>query len=143
MKGETMTITDNPDEFLSQNRSFDSNPSFKFDRVGATCEGTVIDEPRVVETDDLDGGRSRKLVVDIDTAEGPFSLWLPAQRRITSAISDAVRESGATGLAPGGVLKVQFTEEGEPSKPGFNPPKFFRAKYTPPAPTTPVDLDEF
>jgi hypothetical protein len=138
-----MTMTDNPDEFLAQNRTFDSHPSFKFDAVGATCEGTICDDPRVVETDDLDGGRSRKLVVDIDTAEGTYSLWLPAQRRITSAISDAVREAGASGLQAGGTLKVQFTGEGEPSKPGFNPPKLFRARYTPPAPSTPVDLDEF
>jgi hypothetical protein len=143
-EGETnMTMTDNPDDFLAQSRSYESHPSFKFDTVGATCEGTVCDDPRVVETDDLDGGRSKKLVVDIDTADGTYSLWLPSGRRITSAISDAVHEADAKGLQAGGTLKVQFTGEGEASKPGYNPPKLFRARYTPPATTVPIDLDEF
>jgi hypothetical protein len=126
------------DEFLAAS-NYESHPGFKFTEVGQTCKGTIVSEPRVVETDDLNGGRSKKLVLDVETAEGTFSLWLPANRKITTAVSQAVKEAGATGLAQGGKIAVKFTGEGEQLKVGFNPPKLFTAKYEAPAKVVAVD----
>lgn len=125
-------------EFLAAS-DFESHPGFKFNEVGQTCKGTIIGTPRVVETDDLSGGRSKKLVLDVQTADGTFSLWLPANKSITKAVAAAVKEAGATGVAEGGKIAVKFTGEGTPPKPGYNAPKLFSAKYEAPANAVAMD----
>ena len=127
-------------DFLAQSASYDSNPSFKFAEPGDTLDGTIATEPRIVDTDDINGGRSPKLVVDVTTTDGTYAVWLPAGKRITQAVSDAVRVAGADRLEVGGHLKLKHTGLGEQTKAGYNQPKLFKAQYTPPKP---ADLDEF
>lgn len=133
-------MSDDPTQFLAQSRSYDSNPAFRFNDIGDEINGTILNEPRVIETDDLDGGRTPKLVLDIETNDGTYSLWLPRGKRITQAVADAVKDAGATNLEPGGTLRLKHTGLGEQPKAGFNPPKLFKAAYTTP---TPVALDDF
>lgn len=127
-------------DFLDQNTG-DFNPGFKFTNPGDTCKGVISSTPRIVDNEDLNGKPQRSLVLDIDTDDGTFALWLPSNKGITRAVSKAVKDSGATGMAEGGKLAVKYTGDGEPSKPGFNPPKLFEARYE--APKDTVDLDEF
>lgn len=131
-------------DFLNQSASYENHESFKFSEVGATISGVVTGEPRVVESDDLDGGRSKKLVVDLETDDGTiYVVWLPAGKRITTAVADAVKASGAEGVAEGGTLKIKHTELGAVTRPGYSPPKLFKAHYTAPPAVTAVNLDEF
>ena len=127
-------------DFLDQNTG-DFNPGFKFTDPGDTCKGTVAGTPRVVDNEDLNGRPQRSLVLDVDTEDGTFALWLPSGKGITRAVAKAVKDAGATALIEGGKLAVKYTGDGEPSKPGFNPPKLFESRYE--APKDSVDLDEF
>ena len=133
-------MTDNPDEFLAESAG-DFSAGFKFGTPGATITGVITRTPNVVETDDLGGGRSKKLVVDVDDGNTTWAIWLPANKGITRAVSKAVTASGAAGLAAGGKLTVTYTGDGEPSQPGYNPPKLFTAEYAQPAAT--VDPSDF
>ena len=126
-------------DFLDSNAG-DFHPAFKFVNAGDTCKGTVAGDPHIVDGTDLNGNPQRSLVVDVDTDDGTFALWLPSGKGVTRAVAKAVKGTGATGLAEGGKLAVKYTGDGEVSKPGFNPPKLFEARYEAPAP---VDLDEF
>lgn len=135
-------MSDDPNQFLEENAG-DFAPGFKFATVGASVTGTLTRHPNVVETDDLGGGRSKKLVVDIEDGNGErWAIWLPASKAITKAVASAVKAAGAAGLAEGGTLTVTHTGVGEPSQPGYNPPKFFEATYQPPAAPT-ANVDDF
>jgi len=124
-------------DFLSNN-SGDFNPGFKFTEPGETCKGTIIGDPHIVDGMDLNDKPQRSLVVDIETAEGAFALWLPSGKGVTRSVSKAAPD----GLAAGGKLAVKYTGDGEPPKPGFHPPKLFEAKYEAPAAAA-VDLSDF
>lgn len=124
--------------------------SAKFKTIGTIVKGFIIAEPKSQQQRDLDTGEVRtfsngdpmwQIVVTLATEErdpsnpeddGVRSLYVKGQ--MFNAVRDAVRASGAKGLAVDGFLAVQFASEGEPKKKGFNPPKLFRAAYTPPAP---------
>ena len=128
-------------DFLDANTG-DFNPAFKFANPGDTCKGTVIGAPHIVDGEDLNKNPQKSLVVDVDTDDGTFALWLPSGKGVTRAVAKAVKGTGATGLAEGGKLAVKYTGDGEVTKAGFNPPKLFEARYEAPAPS-PVDLDGF
>lgn len=127
-------------DFLDQNTG-DFSPGFKFANVGDTCKGVVVGAPRIVDNTDLNGNPQRSLVVDVDTDDGTFAVWLPSGKGITRAVSKAVKDAGATGIVEGAKLAVKYTGNGEATKPGFSPPKLFEAKYE--APKDSVDLEDF
>lgn len=133
-------MTDTAD-FLNENAG-DFNPAFKFATPGDTIKGTIVGAPRIVDGEDLNGRPQKSLVVDIEADDGTWAVWLPSGKGVTRAVAKAAKEAGAAGVAEGGTLAIRYTGDGEPSKPGFNPPKLFEARYTPPAPSS-VDLDEF
>lgn len=129
-------------DYLKSNSSGNSYPSFKFDHVGATAKGTIIDTPRVVNTTDLNTGEpSKTLVVEIETDDGDkFSVWIQ-KGNIVSAVKAAITASGADGLHEGGTLAIKYTGDGEQTKRGFNPPKLYSAAYKPPV-ASGVNVDD-
>jgi hypothetical protein len=116
------------------NSNYETHTSFKFKEVGDKIRGEIVAEPRIVNTEDLNGGSSDKLVLDIRAeADGEtYSVWVK-KGLMGKAIAAAVKEAGATQLLEGGTLGIAHTGIGQPSKPGFNPPKFYQASYKPPA----------
>lgn len=142
-------------DFLNQG-SGSSYPSVSFPDRGCEVKGRIVSVPRVVTSTNLNTGQPEdKLVVEIETevdthvgdGAGGYrtvngeivALWV---RRgwMLGAVRDAVQEAKASSLDEGGVLHVRYTDDGE-RKPGKNPPKLYKAKYTPPAGG--VNLDDF
>jgi hypothetical protein len=102
----------------------------KFKAVGDAISGTIIDDPKPVTRKNLnDGSPEDQLPVNIDTDQGPRTIWI---RRgfLASAVQDAVKEAGATGLQVGGKLAVKLIELRDTGKP--MPAKVFKAKYEAP-----------
>lgn len=125
-----MSVTE-ADDFLAD-AGGSQFPSFKFNTVGDTLVGRIVDRPRVVELKSkFSGEMERKLVVNIEQDDGDtFTLWVKGGR-LASAIKAACTEAGAEGLRKGGRLGVAYTED-IPTDKG-NPAKGYRAKYEPPA----------
>lgn len=122
------------DEFLKAN-SGSKYPAFKFQNVGDTAAGTIIDEPKVVERPNLNDGKLEKqLIINLQPDNGePGTLWVRAGL-MAAAIQEAVNDVDAEGLQEGGRLAVQFSGT-RPSK--FpQPAKEFRAQYQAPQPST-------
>ena len=119
-------------------------PTAKFATPGDTHKGTVISSEVRQQTEfgtgtplTWDDGRPRlELVVTIDTGElgdaDTTERRLFAKGNMLTAIKQAVKESGGR-LLNGGELTVRYIGDGEQKTRGFNPPKLYRAKYTPPA----------
>ena len=106
--------------------------SFKFETVGTKIAGTVTNKSMVNSTD-FDGNPVEVPVVQIDTADGEFDVWL-AKAAMRSAVGRALAEHGTgTKLEIGGMLAIERTEDGVAKKAGHNAPHLFRAQYRPPA----------
>lgn len=133
-----MTNTD-VNDFL-QSSAGDLHPGFKFANVGDTIKGVICEEPKVVETPNLNDGKpEKKLVVAVQTEDGEtWSVWV---RRgfMARAINDAIEVAGVAGLAEGGTIAIKYSEDRDTGKP--SKAKIFVAKYTPPAPST-VSVDD-
>jgi hypothetical protein len=88
-------------------------PAVKFKEVGDTVRGKILDEPKVLQRPNMNDGKLEdNLVINMDTTgeeSGYRTLWVKFGF-LATAIKEAVRDSGATGLAPGGELAVQFNE---------------------------------
>lgn len=76
---------------------------------------------------------------DIDNDDGTRALY--AGGAMLAAIRAAVRAAGASGLEIGGTLAVLYDSDGTPSKPGYNPPKQYRAQYVAPEPVNDLLAD--
>lgn len=125
------------------------SPSAKFPTPGTSCSGSITEQPVVEQQRDFQSGNPKfwddgkpmmQLVVTLQTDQydpavqddnGKRRVYIKGQ--LKSAIQDAVRSSGARGLEAGGRLTVTYTHDGTASRPGFTPPKQFRAEYTPAA----------
>jgi hypothetical protein len=122
-------------------------PAIKFPEVGTTVRGRIVAAKQRQQKEfgsgkllTWDNGEPRmEWVLTLDTDEGLATLY--AKSAMWGAIRDAVRStpSGKWG-SPLGTLTVKYVGDGEPSKPGFHPPKLYKAKYEPAAP--PADLDD-
>ena len=132
-------MTDGKD-FLASNTSYDKNPSVKFAAVGDEFEGVYRADRKVRLMDTYKGEEVDKLVIDLETADGTFALWLESGKRLTQAVADALKASGAEWFADGGTLKIRRVDDVPPRTPGYQPAHALLAKYTPPAP---VDLADF
>jgi hypothetical protein len=116
------------------------NPSAKFHTIGDTYKGTVARVGEFSGVNDLNGKHETSVVIDLETADGTFTLWCRTHldgdvvpNGITRAVADAVRAAGRTGLPEvGGTLAVRYDSDGQASKAGMNPPKIYRAQYAPP-----------
>lgn len=121
------------DEFLKAN-SGSKYPAWKFQTVGDTAKGTIIEEPKVVERPNLnDGHLEKQLIINLDPGDGNIqTLWVRAGL-MAAAIQEAVAEAGAEGVQEGGRLAVQFSGT-RPSK-YPQPAKEFTAQYQAPQPS--------
>ncbi len=145
-------MTDDAQAWLMGN----SAKSATFPEAGTTYEGRIL-ELRMVQQRDFvskqpkfwpnDGSPMMQAAITIQTDarddeqdDGKRVIYAKAQMR--DAIRDAVTESGydTTQSWVGGVLKVRYEKDGV-SEQGLNPPKLYRAKFTPPAPGS-ADFDD-
>lgn len=129
--------------------------SFPFDNPGDTCTGVIITEPEEVDQTDQDtaevkrwaNGQAKKvwkirLLTELRNPDDPFdegerTLWV--KWKSLDAIRNAVRAAGAKDLEVGGILALRLTGFGVAEKRGYNPPKEWAAKYTPPPPQSKSD----
>lgn len=134
-------------EWLSANSSNDRTPAISFNQVGAKIVGRIISTPRTVDTE-----FGSRLVVELEVHDGStvvaagepvnvgdiVSLWIKPGAMAT-AVASAIKDAGGAGLGEGDVIAVQYSGDGVASKPGWNPPKQFRARLQPARQTVPVD----
>ena len=121
-------------------------PSAKFPTIGTVVRGTIVSIEKVPQLDMAgkpklwkDGTEREqwKIVLQtderdpsIDGDEGKRALY--AYWHLEQAFKDALHEGGATKHNTiGGTLAVEFTGEDEPTGPGLNPPKLYRAQFQP------------
>jgi hypothetical protein len=140
------------EEFLSGGGS----PVAKFPTPGTTVKGSVV-EAVVSQQTDIDGtlktwddGNPRmQLVVtlatderdsSIENDEGTRRVFVKGQ--MLAAVKDAIKTAGAKTLEAGGTLAVQYKEDGEQKRAGFNPPKLYIAQYKAPDAAAAVSVDE-
>jgi hypothetical protein len=132
-----------------------SSPSCTFPNIGDTYEGRIL-ELRMVQQRDFvskkpkfwdNGDPMMQAAITLQTDirdpevqndDGRRVLY--AKNNMRDAIRDAVTEAGYDGSWVGGTLKVRYERDGV-SDQGLNPPKLYRAKFTPPDPST-VHVDE-
>ena len=117
--------------------------AFKFDEIGDTVEGTVIDavmaDQRSLDTGAPltweDGRPKRQLVVTLQTElhdndddegvrriyakGGNYEVASGTGTAMKNAIADAVKKSGASTIEPGGHLKVGYSGEGKRTNRGY------------------------
>lgn len=119
----------------------------KFPSIGTTVTGviTMVHPPetqRDFQTQQEIPGKSQVRIElqtedrdpDIDADDGSRTLYVKGW--LTGAIGDALRKAGAKEPEAGGKLSVTYTQDGQPSRPGFSGPKMFCATYTPPTAST-------
>lgn len=127
------------DEFLKSS-SGSKHPAYKFNEIGDTCKGVIVEDPRIVERPNLNDGQPEKqLVLAVTDDDGnTFALWV-RRGQMAQAIDEAVTQAGAAGLALGGKIAVRFDEKRDTGKP--SPLKVFKAQYQAP-PAAAVSLGE-
>ena len=133
--------------------------SFSFAAIGDKIAGTVtaIDaQPQTdIQTGEVkrwkDGNPMMQVIVTLDTEiaedagdDGARRVYLKGSRPDTSlgAVRTAVKAAGASKIEVGGTLAIAYTGDGEPTQRGYNPPKQYQAKYTPPAPFSQAVVDD-
>lgn len=130
-------------------------PSAQFPEIGAEIEGDLISAEVRQQTKLEDGsplvwndGKPRlQLVVTLDVGEtGEYDTTerrLYAKGEMLKAIKEAVKVSGGK-FENGGRLKVRYTGDGDQKVKGHNPPRLYKAKWTPPSKAAPsvADLDD-
>jgi len=120
-------------------------PSVKFPVLGSTIIGAVTKPIKVTEVRDPatkevkrwpNGDPKMQVIIELQTElresdddNGERTLW--AKGQMQNAIRDAVREAGAKGILPGGVLQVTWSSEKKSSS-GLQPQKIYSANYWPP-----------
>jgi patatin-like phospholipase/acyl hydrolase len=126
-------MSDVMDFINSAGSGFDS---FQFDNVGDTIDGTIVNDPRIIEKANQNTGNMDKiLVLDIHTADDKdWTLMCGIGGRI-SAIREALQNANASKLEVGGRLVMKYTGNA-PKKPGKpQAAKLYTAAYVAPAPS--------
>lgn len=127
--------------------------SFPFDSPGDSVTGKVLSLDEVQQTDMASGepavwdnGQPKMMFrvelqtdsKDDETDDGKRSVYLkgsrkPESKSSLSAVLAAVRSAtGGTNIAAGGTLTLTYTEDGQPTKRGWNAPKHYAAEYVAP-----------
>lgn len=128
-------------------------PSAKFENIGDTVVGTLVDGQETQRTDFTtgapkfwdDGKPMMQSVLTLQTEQrdpaladddGKRKLYVKGSKKdpqsLAGAVINAVRASGGK-LEVGGRLAVQYTGDGTASRAGMNAPKQYVAQYEPPA----------
>ncbi len=131
-------------------------PAAKFPEKGTVVRGTVV-AAVAQQARDMDTGKPKfwddgnpvmQLVITLQTDERDPKIDADdGQRRVfaggkmLAAIRLAVQRSGGK-LDVGGRLAVKYTDDGEATRRGFNPPKLYAAQYEAPAINAGGLLDE-
>lgn len=145
-------MSKDPNDFIN---SAQSVPGAKFDTVGDTVKGTVVDVDvrqctkfGTTEPEFWDNGDPKEqLVITLQTDlsdggaddDGKRRIYAPKPSNMLQAIGKALKDAGAkvgqgsAKLDVGGTLAVRFTGQRPHEKPGFNPIKEYAAAYAPPA----------
>lgn len=133
--------------------------SFSFANIGDKISGTITAyeaQPQTdIQTGEVktwkDGNPMMQVVVTLATDleedagdDGARRVYLKGSRPTMSlgAVKAAVKAAGASGLEVGATLAIAYTGDGEPTQRGYNPPKEYAAKYTPPAPVDQKAVDD-
>lgn len=149
-----MTMNMTPTDFLNQG-SGSSHPGVKFPEIGAEVKGTIVSDPKVVTTPNLNTGEPEpKLVLEVQTEVDTFvsdgnggtttvkdevvAVWVNKGWQ-SGAVRDAVQKAGASAILNGGRIHIRYSGDGE-RKPGRHAPKLYEASYK--APTGGVGLDD-
>ena len=136
--------------------------SAKFETVGDTVKGTILDaqvrQQTDISTGELltwdDGKPKQQLVITLQTDiredvvigedpdDGRRRIYVKGSTKaesksMTVAVRDALRTAGAQRLDIGATLAVRYTGDGVATTRGFTAPKQYAAKYEPPV--KPVD----
>lgn len=125
-------------------------PSARFENVGDTFGGRIVEEPEQSQQTDYKSGEllwwdkektqpRMQLIVTVQTdLRDPEISEDDGKRRIfvkgksmTNAVRGAVKAAGSKGLDIGGELHVTYIGLGE-AKPRMEPPKLYRAQYAKP-----------
>lgn len=125
-------------------------PWAKFERIGDIISGRIVTDPKVSQQTEMgtgkplfwdDGNPKMQLLVDVQTDGRDPSLdhddgtrRLYVKGAMQYAIRDAVKAAGADEVLRGGTITVQYTHDGD-KRAGFNAPKQYTAKYSPPSAT--------
>jgi len=126
-----------PSQFLTGSGAITA----KFAAHGASVTGTIASEPQVTQQTAFgtaeplvwsDGSPRLQLVVEIETAAGLQKLYVKSG--LKTAVSDAVRAAGQTGLQIGGTLTVTYVSDAPPARPGIAGAKIYSATYAAPVP---------
>ena len=125
-----------------------SIPGAPMKDIGTTVGGTITEDPSMQQQRDFttgelkvwsDGGAQMQLVVTVQTQlrdpeitedDGRRRFYIKGE--LKKAVSTAVRQARADGLAVGGTLTVTYTGDGTASGRGMNPPKLYSAAYVAP-----------
>lgn len=136
-----MTNTIDVNDFLASGGA--SAPALKFDTIGTTYEGVVL-ESEVRDITDFvtgevqvyaDGRPKRQLHVTLNVDGEERSLWAKGQMLV------ALREALAgSKLVNGGTLKVRYDSDKPNENPRLNAQKIYKVKYT--APVAGTDLPD-
>lgn len=143
-------MSTNPNDFLTGG----GEASAKFENVGDTITGTVVNQEVRQQTDYktgdpltwANGDPRMQLVVTLQTAlkddyddNGLRNLYVkgskkPGTKSLHDAVASAVRAAGAKGLEDGGTLTVTYVgaEPPPPSAPKLDPRKLYSATYETP-----------
>lgn len=128
-------------------------PAAKFPTVGTVVRGRVLDQQKRQSVDMDTGepevwsdGSPRWEIVftlatdlrDTDDPDDDGTRRLFARGQMLKAIGIALRKAHWSKPLRGGELAVKYDSDGVPSRKGFNPPKIYVARFTPPDPA-----DEF
>ena len=152
---DTTLISDDVAKFLSGGMG----RSAKFDTPGDTVRGTILSADVRQQTDFVtkkpkfydDGNPMEQLVIALQTGlhededdDGVRVVYCKGAKgdpqSSIGALLTAVKQAGATNIAEGGTLVVQFTGLGVPTQ--GNPPKQWAMAYAPPAPVQTGNLLE-
>lgn len=128
--------------------------SFRFETIGTTVTGKIISQTKQQATDFDTGepaswpdGNPKWVYVinlqtdlrDSDDDDGVRALYLqgslkPESKSSLSAVREAARKAiGSYKTTVGGTLSMTYVADGQRSRPQFNPPKQYEARYIPPS----------
>jgi hypothetical protein len=136
-----------------QENSGAAYPAVAFDQIGATIVGRVIEKPRVVKGEKLDGsGEEESLVIAVEVLPNTaimagkkddrvpasvgeiVSIWVKPFGNLTAMLVQALSAYRHDEPAVGAILAIRYTHDGEQTKRGMNPPKQYFVEYRAPQP---------
>ncbi len=146
-----MSIDTEANDLLNQSGA----PSVKFPTVGDKVKGTIVAAKKSQQTTPdgelktFDNGDPMwQVVITLQTEELDPSITddtgerrLFAKGQMLTAIREALKTAGMSGLEVGATLAVQYTGDGERKNAAYSPPKLYKAQLKA-APESTVSADD-